>query len=182
MSTPSTPTPNPTTVSVTPGTALGTNLPGDPPRFEDETLSLIVNLIAPGSSEAVTPVLNELFAIRWQVMTWSDLVVFNSADVINALQPGTGISVELTAPVVAKKLGYIVDYARIGKLTPTLTMNEIVISVNTAHRQKMSPTSLPNSPSHRMVQIFDKKAVPTLEKFSGSDEDFLLGGNPQLMY
>ncbi len=72
-------------------------------------------------------------------------MVFTSADVESALKPNDEISPELTAPVIEKKLGYIVDYARIGSLDTTLTMGEIVTRVTTS-RHKPSPAS-PISPT-----------------------------------
>ena len=97
-------------------------------------------------------------------------MVFTSSDVAAALVPSNNIPAELTAPVIVKKLGYIVDFARIGVLTRDTTMNDIVKKV-TASQQK-TITSTPSSPSRRSVQVFDKKAVPTLDKFSGHDEDY----------
>ncbi len=50
------------------------------------------------------------------------------------------------------------------------TMNNIV-KIATALQQQTIPWN-PSSLSRRIVQVFDKTAVPTLDKFSGHDEDY----------
>ena len=71
-----------------------------------------------------------------------------------------------------KKLGYIVDFARIGQLTAETTMNDVVKSVvDSVNSPKTTHTS-PPSPSRHAVQVFDKKAVSNIDKFSGNDEDY----------
>ena len=77
----------------------------------------------------------------------------------------------MSAPVIVKKLGYVVDYAQFGTLTSATTMNDIVSAVKSS-KQRATPSTLPSSPTRRSVQVFDKKAVPTLDKFSGRDEDY----------
>ncbi len=99
-------------------------------------------------------------------------MVFSSADVATALVTTNGLPTERTAPVIVKKLGYIVDFSQFGTLTPDSTMNDIVMRV-TASKQRPYPTPV-NSPTRRGVQDFDKKAVPTLEKFSGREEDYFV--------
>jgi hypothetical protein len=72
----------------------------------------------------LTSGIDALFSLHWKVYTWEDLMVFTSSDVTAALIPGTIIPPELTAPVIVKKLGYVVDYAHIGILTPSLLDDE----------------------------------------------------------
>jgi hypothetical protein len=68
----------------------------------------------------------------------------------------------------------LVDFTPIGTSTPTSTMTDIVTSV-TASKQRVSHASerydiaSASSPTRRGFQVFDKKAVPTLDKFSGHD-------------
>ena len=171
MSDPSTPTTAPGLASVTPDASVGekaTRLV----RFAPNILDLIVDVLAPDSE--IRPTLKagigHLFTDHWQVHTWEDLMVFSSADVATALATANGVPSELNAPVIVKKLGYIIDYAQFGTLTPDSTMNDIVARVTAAKRR--SYTTPTNSPTRRAVQVFDKKAVPTLEKFSGLDEDY----------
>jgi hypothetical protein len=142
-------------------------------RFKPADLKLIVSLVSHDNDEheSLTSGIDALFSLHWKVYKWEDLMVFSSSDVAAALIPGTNVPPELTAPVIVKKLGYIVDYAHIGILTPTLTMNEIVSSV-TASKRRVSSEGSAASPTRRAVQVFDKKAVPTLDKFSGHDEDY----------
>ena len=158
--------------TITPGDTQG-ETPVRSVRFKPADLKLIVSLVSNDHAEygSLTSGIDALFTLHWKVYTWDDLMVFSSADVAAALVSGTNIPPELTAPVIVKKLGYIVDYAHLGTLTSTLTMNDIVSSV-TASKQRVSQGGSVSSPTRRAVQVFDKKAVPTLDKFSGHDEDY----------
>jgi hypothetical protein len=139
-------------------------------RFASDILDLVVDVVAPGSParEALKQGVDALFSDHWQVMTWSDLKVFTSGDVATALRPGTGVPSELSAPVIVRKLGYVVDYAQFGTLSLATTMDDIVSSVK--HRAALP--IVPGSPARKTVQVFDKNTVPTLDKFSGRDEDY----------
>ena len=53
-------------------------------------------------------------------------MVFISGEVATALVPSEGVPKELSAPVIVKKLGYVVEYARFGTLTPATTKGDIV--------------------------------------------------------
>ena len=172
MSVPATPDTHPAAASVTPGGySIERSTLGE--RFEPSVLDLIVGLLAPDTSATVAlrTAIDAVFVDRWQATTWADLMVFTSTDVAAAFTPGPDIPVEATAPVVVKKLGYVVDFARIGALTPNTTMNDIVQSVSPSHR-RATVGGLPHSPSRNLMQVFDKKAVPTIEKFNGHDEDY----------
>ena len=173
MSSASTPPPaSQKLATITPGDTHG-ETPVRLVRFKPADLTFIVSLVSNDHEEfeSLMSGIDALFSLHWKVYTWEDLMVFSSSDVAAALIPGTNIPPELTAPVIVKKLGYIVDYAPIGTLTPTLTMNEIVASV-TAFKRRVSSGGSASSPTRREVQVFDKKAVPTLDKFSGHDEDY----------
>ena len=171
MSDPSTPTTAPGLASVTPDASLGEKMIRLV-RFMPGILDLIVDVLAPGSAIRSTLKygIGHLFAEHWQVNTWEDLMVFSSVDVATALVTTNGVPKELTAPVIVKKLGYIIDYAQFGTLTPDSMMNDIVARVTAAKQRSYTTPS--NSPARRAVQVFDKKAVLTLEKVSGLDEDY----------
>lgn len=83
-------------------------------RFEPEVLDIIVGLLAPGSldTQRLRETVDTLFAVKWKARTWSDLMVFSSTDVTTALVPGEGVPEDVPVPVIVKKLGYIVDFAR----------------------------------------------------------------------
>ena len=143
----------------------------DATQFDPETLDLIVELICPGSAdkEGLKKALGDLFSDKWFVTGWADLMVFTSMDVTEALVHGT----DLATPVIIKKLGYVVDFAGIATLTPDVTMNDIVKKVTMSKTKTFAVPDTPGSPPrNRTVQVFDKKTVPTLEKFSGHDEDY----------
>ena len=147
-------------------------------RFDPELIRVIARLIEPtGTNDDVIVGLETLFVTHWKAKAWSDLRVFCPATVEKALfDSGLQVPEVLTEPVVCEKLKYVVDYARLGrKLTPGITMDDIVdsvidattkLSTKTATRDDSSP------PSQRTVQVLDTATVPTLEKFSGLDEDY----------
>lgn len=79
---------------------------------------------------------------------------------------------ELKSPVIVKKLG-IIDYAQYGSIADVTTINGFDKGVKKAPGPSSAPPSTnSSSPSRRLVQVFDKKAVPTLDTFSGRDEDY----------
>ena len=171
MSEPSTPSPAPKLACVTPGDNL-IETSVRMARFTPETLDLVTGVLTQNPQHRITlrTGIDILFTERWQVHNWTDLMVFSSADISAALVPDQGFPPELIAPVIVKKLGYIVDFAQFGTLTPTMTMNDIVSSVTTSKQRSLTPAA--QSPTRRAVQVFDKKAVPTLDKFNGHDEDY----------
>ena len=85
--------------------------------------------VAPGSParEALKQGVDALFSNHWQIMTWSDFKVFTSGDVATASRPGTVVPSELSAPVIDRKLSYVVDYAQFGTLTPQYNRQHYVI-------------------------------------------------------
>ena len=89
-------------------------------------------------------------------------MVFTSTDLTATLTSLEGLPEEITAPVVVKRLRYIVDYARVRELTAQTTMNEIVRGVTSIHTPAPATSSgIPNSPSQHRAQVVDKKAFPT---------------------
>lgn len=143
-------------------------------RFDRDVLGKIIGLLSlsPFLAEKIHSALDSVLTDIWKANDWSDLMVFTSADMTAALTPGDKLPEELTAPVIVKKLGYIVDYARVGTLTPQTSMSDIVKSVNKAAARANTTLLQPTSPSRQSAPVFDKKAVPTLDKFSGQDEDY----------
>jgi hypothetical protein len=144
--------------------------------FDPEILDIMVTLLEPepGTNDAVKKGLDDLFTGSWKVKRWFDLRCFNSDDVAAMLAPdGPGPTV-LKTPVITKKLGFIIDFAELGELTRVSTMDGILRVVK---EDKRSPaisksTALSGSPTDRTDQAYDKKTVPTLDKFSGQDEDY----------
>ena len=172
MATFSTPAKPPQGASVTPhGTTDESPVPSR--RFDAEVLDFIVGLLEPDTAAAdlIRDTVDALFTGHWRVREWSDLMVFNSTDVTTTLTSRDGLPEEITSPVIVKRLGYIVDFARVGVLTDQTTMNDVVRGVTMINHPAQA-RSVPNSPNHHLVQVFDKKAVPTLEKFNGHDEDY----------
>lgn len=142
--------------------------------FDPVTIDRITALIGPKDATTTSGLcagIVKLFEEKWHVNAWEDLVVFTSTDVSESLTPNEGFSAPLTNPATKKKLGYVVDYTRVGTLDTAVSMNEIVRVVTTS-KQKTYTVS-PGSPAGaRSVQVFDQKAIPTLDKFSGLDEDY----------
>ena len=142
--------------------------------FESGVIDRIVTLLAPNATEtaALSVGIGNLFTKVWHATTWDDLLVFSSDDVVKAIGTQDDIPEEMRSPVIVKKLGYIIDYAQYGRVADDTTMNDIVKRVKQASGVSSAPASNPGSPSRRSVQVFDKKAVPTLDKVSGHDEDY----------
>ena len=177
MSHPATPDSSTKAASVTPGSDAGaTRMTSG--RFDPTVLDFIVGLLEPDTTDTdvLRAAIDAVFSEKWRAKTWFDLSVFTSDDIAAAFSARDDLPEEITAPVLVKKLGYIVTYACMdGVLTDTTTMRDIVRSVTTANRaaQPASSNSTNSSPTRRNVQIFDtKKAVPTLDKFTGHDEDY----------
>lgn len=137
-------------------------------RFDYDVIKIIGKLLDPPghTNDTVVKALDTLFTDHWEVRTWSDLECFRSEDVSAALTADGvhDLFVALTAPVVIRKLGYVVNYAAIGTLTPDLSMNEII------HRVRAGAEVLSVEDAYRVG--FDQKAVPTIDKFTGHEEDY----------
>lgn len=179
-STPSSSPAKPSSVTPTGGTpsdvaqATVPETPVEPTGFETEILDLIVSLLAPTTPEASSAIragLDHLFYVEWEAKLWADLGVFSAADVANDVKESAGVSSDLKSKVLIKKLGYIIDYAHYGPLTPELTMSEIISMVDT-QKSTGKMMTVPSSPSRKSVTVFDKNSVPELDKFSGNDEDY----------
>lgn len=143
-------------------------------RFTPEFLDMFVDILDEEETDRVTlrQGLEFLLNDHWRVRKWGDLKFFTSADVKTALVPGNGMPEELLTPVIVKKIGCLVDYAQVGTLRPGMTMDDVVGLLPTLSTKLYSGGI--GSPSRRgtTVQVYDKKSLPTLDKFSGLDEDY----------
>ena len=121
----------------------------------------------PDDASALREAIEALFK-GWQVTTWSDLSVITSEELsehIMALEDGD-IKQKLSPLAVRKKLGYVIDYARIGTLRADLVMNDIVRAVVSSTSAAKHSVSFSGTTSEK------SKTVPDLDSFSGHDEDF----------
>ena len=77
---------------------------------------------------------------EWGVIEWHDLEVFNAINVLEHFQSLFSVS-----KVIQKRLGYIVDYAKIGELVNSTTICAIVKTVNerTSYPPMMANSSTP---------------------------------------
>jgi hypothetical protein len=121
--------------------------------------------------------IESLIRVHWQVRKWGDLKLFSAADVKEYLVPSNDFSRGLLSPVIIKKIGCVVDFTHHGKLTAELTLDAIMSHLTdfnrkTSHSGGLS-VSLPSGPK-KDVHIYDAKGIPTIEKFSGLDEDFFV--------
>ena len=161
--------------SVTPGGGTGVETPVRLIHSTSEILDLFVDVLDEEDTDRATlkQGIEFLLSEHWRVRKWGDLKFFSSEDVKAALVTGNGMPAEILTPVIVKKIGCVVDYAKIGTLTADLTLDDVVGHLTASERKVSNPGSTPlNSPSRSKVQIYDTKGIPTIEKFSGLDEDF----------
>jgi hypothetical protein len=95
--------------------------------------------LSPSQADKIHLALDSILADIWKANDdWAGLMVFfTSANMTAALTPCDTLPEELTALVIVKKLGYIVDYARVaGTMTPQTSMNDIV-------KCNLAPTDIP---------------------------------------
>ena len=171
---PTTPSPNAKPTGASTGTNDGfTETPVRLFRFDSDILDLIVNVLETNGTGRATlrKGIDVLFLDHWRVTKWTDLRVFTSEDVSTTIASGTGIPKESSTPLTIKMLGYVVDYSEIGTLSADVSIDDIISAVK-ATRRGLPVSGVADSPTRKGVQVIDKKAVPTLEKFSGLDEAF----------
>ena len=133
---------------VTPGGVIAARL-AMADRFDPELISVIARIIDPTgtTSDDVIVGIEALFVTHWKAKSWSDLRVFNAGEVEKAIfSSGLQVPTIMTEPVVCKKLEYIVDYAKIGKLTPGISMDEIVDYVTDAKTKPTTKTTNRDDP------------------------------------
>jgi hypothetical protein len=93
------------------------------------------------------------------------MVVFSAHDVEEEIKESKNPG-PLKLVLLCKKLGYIFEFAKYGTLDTETTMNHIVHVVEEAKAGSTKGEEIVKKVG------LDKEIVPTLEKFSGNDEDF----------
>ena len=132
--------------------------------LDSVTVKQILDLLTNSVSQVVENMLSTILA-EWGVMQWEDLIVFTCDDVNEFFKS----NFETTPVVIKKRLGFIVDYSKIGPLG-TMTMSKIVTAV-TASKMQGAPSAIVQQ-APVINQGINKKTVPTIDTFSGLDEDF----------
>jgi hypothetical protein len=127
-------------------------------------LEKILHLLMEDPDEHLPPVLKQFFT-HLSVCSWEDMVVFSSHDVEEEIKESKNPG-PLKLVLLCKKLGYIFEFAKFGTLDTETTMNHIVHVVKEAKAGSTKGEEIVKKVG------LDKKIVPTLEKFSGNDEDF----------
>ena len=124
------------------------------------------------SGQDPTPALTEALTDlcdMWGITSFTDWGVFTSKDIEDYCSGLQDPNHPLKPPQVHKRLGYLVNYAKVSEeLDPTTPMNEIVKAVLASS----SKESVPANPSSSQSLAEYKKTVPDLEAFSGRDEDY----------
>ena len=115
----------------------------------------------PPSSKTIG-VLDDLFAF-WGIESYPDLEVFGRSDALDYFKGQTNPA----SVLIQKKIGYMVEYACYGAITDSITMRDIIGMVD-----KPANDAKPASSPTPVVGQAQKKTVPTLEHFSGLDEDY----------
>ncbi len=111
------------------------------------------------------PLALEQFFTHLGVRGWEDMVVFSARNVEEEIKESKNPG-PLKSVLLHKKLGYIFEFAKYGTLDTETTMNHIVHVIEEAKAGCTKGEEIVKNVG------LDKKIVPTLEKFSGNDEDF----------
>jgi hypothetical protein len=128
MSDPATPSPTAGVVNITPSDKTS-EAPVRLVHSTSEILDLFVDILDKDDTnrDKLKQGVEHLLTEHWHVCKWADMQFFTSEDVKAALVPGHGMPAEeLLAPVIVKKVGGIIDYAKIGILTADLTLDDIM--------------------------------------------------------
>lgn len=165
MSTPATPPPKvaESAAQVTPGK------PTVSFALDSTMIQRIVALLEhsdpPAASKAVADLFDQLGAT-----TWDHLGVFGGDDAVALINSDKTSTVyqTLSKPIVLKRIGWIVQFARHGTLTSTTTIKDVIHEITVASSATTNPGTMTTSPS----SVVDKKNIPKLESFSGLDEDW----------
>lgn len=137
---------------------------------DDTILSQIVDLLETPSGDDALQALKDLFDALG-ITDWVSLGVFEANDVMSFIQQtdsSTTINKHLLKPIILKRLGWIVTFARRGTLRPGISMREIMEEIATFSQQSDLSTKKTASSS----SVVDKKNIPKLDAFSGLDEDW----------
>jgi hypothetical protein len=127
-------------------------------------LEKILHLLMEDPDEHLPPALEQFFT-HLGVRSWEDMVVFSAHDVEEEIKESKNPG-PLKSVLLRKKLGYIFEFAKYGTLDTETTMNHIVHVVEEAKAGSTKGEEIVKKVG------LEKKIVPTLEKFSGDDEDF----------
>jgi hypothetical protein len=122
-------------------------------------LEKILHLLMEHPDEHLPLALKQFFT-HLNVCSWDDMVVFSAHDVEEEIKESKNPG-PLKSVLLCKKLGYIFEFAKYSTIYTEMTMNHIVHVVKEAKGEEIV----------KKVGL-DKKIVPTLENFSGNNEDF----------
>ena len=129
----------------------------------------IMKLLSPNDDVVDLRAAMEALFKHLGVQRWEDMIVFSAKDIVDEIhaapEPGA-----LKSKLLQKRLGYIVEYAKHAVLDESTTMNTIVHTVQAATTTSTEAADANKSGSLRAA--IDKKVVPTLDVFSGEDEDY----------
>ena len=107
---------------------------------------------------------------EWGVTKWVDMACFEAKDVETFIDASE--STALRPQCLWKQLGFLVEYARLGRdVKPTTSIRSIICVVDAycadLHKSDPSPADVP-SPREPPPR---EKTVPDLKEFTGKDED-----------
>jgi hypothetical protein len=155
--------------------------PTDPVRLVNsmsETIEFFVKILDEDGDdrELLMRGIELLLKEHWQVRKWGDLKLFSADDVKDYIVEANGFAKEFLSPVIIKKIGCIVEFAQYGDFSVETTLDDIMSRLAASKRRASfypSGNSSVDSPSRKKsVSVYDITGIPTLEKFSGLDEDF----------
>ena len=133
--------------------------------------SLVSSSLPEDTWEARHDAIQGMFS-DWQVVNWEDLQVISPKEVNNYVSNlKAGPAKDILSPLAVKsKLQYVVEFARVGQLTDSITIADIVQRVDDARH----PTSTTSKSAVTFSTSSDTKprTVPDLDEFSGLDEHF----------
>ena len=160
----------PPTAAASPSDAESTAItPMKLPAAPTTVLASFVRLLDFPGAHAETEI-KRMFS-EWGVTKWDDLACFAAKDVEAFIDASE--SEALRPQRLRKQLGFLVEYARLGRDVDSSTSMRSVICAVDAYRtnpHKSDPRP-PMSPSHASIHT-EKKTVPDLKEFTGKDEDY----------
>ena len=142
-----------------------------PPPTWEEALDLIEKLVGDGTEDTDFPAVLQGLLDYWGVKTWVDLGVFDCDDFDHAIDTATGID-SLKKPICRKRLCLILDFARSGNhLYAGITIPDIIKILRDSKQHSAPPATAP-APAATSGHSIERKTVPTLDHFSGKNEDY----------
>ena len=169
----SSPSKRPPTAAASPSDAESTAItPMKLPAAPTTMLASFVRLLGFPGTDAEAEI-KRMFS-EWGVTQWVDMACFETRDVETFID-----ALESTALHPHKQLGFLVEYARLGRdVEPTTSIWSIICAVD-AYRvnpHKSDPRP-PTSPPHVSVHQ-EKKTVPDLKEFTRKDKDYFSWCDP----